>query len=583
MTPSGRLQALRPRPVAAPRRPSPTLRQPQADRHGQSAEEGLLRLQRVAGNRATLHFLQRWGETTTKKTALGKATPDEVKTEKDLAAEGKSETADTPESLAAWAQDKHSGLLGSAGLDADPRQANKVIAAKFPKGPGLSTAQYRLVDKFSNLRSIKGANWLSHAGMFTVPRAEEYLEDHKFQTWLRLDAANRVLLAYIAWRRRGDLGEDVVAGTPPYNLGRSMDAKDKKVKRRDQKDIKEAIDEDIRGQWLKTLANPSDGDKYRARQGIRAGGALDHKQSAMDEADVMQTHASAQVVLERVLLMLHAGLQVYNDKEGEHQDYKGSVVRALSHGGRVTVRVPQIVKKKDANRLMEWLGVTSKSGKLKKGNGFFKRAFGTHHQAIGKNEKGVDGKRVAGTGKFREQGGKGAAIDSKVGSTQLFGLNLAAGGLGKRDFNGDVILPDGAHGHLLLVWRPPTTDRDGALQIGIETTGPHAPSTVGYTHNAQSSEATANPESSFGGLKADKVGDGSPDVLGLRLKAKSEQRHRDDAKTNARLVDLTKMGDKWLDDLKELESQFQDLKKSVSNANEYLVGTREDLKDALDA
>ena len=117
---------------------------------------------------------------------------------------------------------------------------------------------------------------------------------------------------------------------------------------------------------------------------------------------------------------------------------------------------------------------------------------------------------------------------------KLYGLDLAAGGLGRRDFNGDVILPDGGHGHMFIGFTKPTKHHDGALQIGIETTGPGADSLVGYKHDWNSTEATANPESSFYGHKMQKVGGGK---LG----------------TNQRLVDLNKVqtdsGQSWLEHL----------------------------------
>ena len=158
---------------------------------------------------------------------------------------------------------------------------------------------------------------------------------------------------------------------------------------------------------------------------------------------------------------------------------------------------------------------------------------------IGDNKKGV-----AGTGSFVEEGGKGASMSNKTSrGVKLFGLDLAAGGLGKRDFNGDVILPDGGHGHMFIGFTKPTTKKDGALQIGIETTGPGADSLVGYKHDWNSTEATANPESSFYGHKMQKIGGGK---LG----------------TNQRLVDLNKLqadeGKKWTEYLDELGTALDD-------------------------
>jgi hypothetical protein len=143
-----------------------------------------------------------------------------------------------------------------------------------------------------------------------------------------------------------------------------------------------------------------------------------------------------------------------------------------------------------------------------------------------------ENKRGPGTGSFVEEGGKPASMANKTSKgVKLFGLDLAAGGLGRRDFNGDVILPDGAHGHMFIGFTKPTKKTDGALQIGLETTGPGVDGLVGNKHNWLSTEATANPESSFFGHKMQKIGGG-----GLKV--------------NQRLVDLNKVqtdaGQKWL-------------------------------------
>ncbi|MDP9072910.1 MAG: hypothetical protein M3N98_01825 [Actinomycetota bacterium] len=525
----------------------------------------VLRLRRLAGNEALVQCKKGSAKVTTTRDTAIKQTPEELETAKSK--------GDAPTTVN-YARDKYGSKLTAAGLDPDPAVSSEIIGKKFPKGPGLTDLQYGVIKQFSKSKTGNGQIWLSEAGMFTVERAEAYLKAHKYQAWLRLDAANRVLLGYMAWRRSHEIGLNVVEGTPAYRLGRSMDAKDDQVDPATRAGANKDIDQDIRDQWVNTLGSYSLNDDAKA--GIAQGGARDENGKKMSQKRVANLQTTSNTVLEKVLLLLQAGLQVYDDDDGKHVDYEGAVARALSHGGRVTVRVPQVVSNKDANKLTEWLGVTTKGGKLRQDRGLFTRGFGTHHQAIGKNKKGV-----AGTGKFREQGGKGAALNSKFGSTQLIGLNLSVGGLGNKDFNGDVILPDGAHGHLLLVWRPPTTDRDGALQIGIETTGPHAKSTVGYKHDANSSEATANPESSFGGLKADKVGSGSAEMLGMGLGKKTADRQKSDAQTNARLVDLTKMSGDWLANLKQLEQQFNSIQKFQAQKNELLVGARQEFEDEL--
>ena len=61
---------------------------------------------------------------------------------------------------------------------------------------------------------------------------------------------------------------------------------------------------------------------------------------------------------------------------------------------------------------------------------------------------------------------------------------------------------------MLLVFAPPTADKDGDLMIGIETAAPGATSPVGYEHGLRSTEATSSPESVLHGHKPDKIGGG---------------------------------------------------------------------------
>ncbi|MGH8979428.1 MAG: DUF4157 domain-containing protein, partial [Acidimicrobiales bacterium] len=209
--------------------------------------------------------------TTTTHTGLGKKMPEEVKTGKDRRKESLKKGEELhyarPRSegfaYGLWRFENGEKFL-DAGFDSDPLKTSEIIGSKFPKGPGLTGLQYELIDEFS--KTEHGERWLDEAGMFTVQRAEEYLSAHKFQAWLRLDAANRILLAYIAWRRRDEIGLDVVEGTPPYNLGRSMDGKDSSFSDRRRKKYQKQIDSDIRDEWVKTLKQPDEGQLDMAKK-----------------------------------------------------------------------------------------------------------------------------------------------------------------------------------------------------------------------------------------------------------------------------------------------------------------------------
>ncbi|MEU6474094.1 hypothetical protein ABZ927_35945 [Streptomyces massasporeus] len=122
--------------------------------------------------------------------------------------------------------------------------------------------------------------------------------------------------------------------------------------------------------------------------------------------------------------------------------------------------------------------------------------------------------------------------------SHLYGLPLAVGGMGNNDYHGDTILPDESYGHLFMGYKPPTSKRDGALQVGIETAGPGGRTPDGYEHGVTSSEKNNNPVSHLGGHKDDKPGAKAP--------LASSQRH----------VDLREFGD-WVQKLKRLEQDWK--------------------------
>ncbi|WP_346429499.1 hypothetical protein [Streptomyces sp. WAC 06738] len=215
----------------------------------------------------------------------------------------------------------------------------------------------------------------------------------------------------------------------------------------------------------------------------------------------------SRTILRRVFLLLQCGLQVYRDgAPGGHRPLLGTdVARALAHGGRVNIRIPQCDGAAAPYALLDWLGLTADGRDADPAE---RRRAGSHHMRIGRNGAG------AGSETFEELGGHGASARNAVRKlfgprrVRLYGVDLAAGGLGTADFNGDVVVPDGSHGHMFLGFTPPGRHHDGALQVGVETIAPGAPSPVGYRHTWRSTEATANPESRFFGFKQDKIGDG---------------------------------------------------------------------------
>jgi hypothetical protein len=415
----------------------------------------------------------------------------------------------------------------------------KRLEKRFPKGPLFTDAD--LVDIQVLGSTQDGREWLEEVGIGLWSDATAYLNAADYKGWLKLAPGKRLLLATRAWK--DGLGANDPNPPPSFTLGRAMAIQTGGLDDNAKARVEQERDAQIRDAFVNTLMPVGAGELAAVRA------------TAGNDADALIAHnAQAQHILARILMILQLGLQVYDPNQATHVDFKtGDVVRALAHGGRVNIRIPALSgknKNDGAYALTDWIGITDQGTEV---DAVKVRGFGTHHMKIGENKHGP------GTGSFVEEGGKSASMSNKTSGVKLFGLDLAAGGLGRQDFNGDVILPDGGHGHMFIGFTKPTRKRDGALQIGIETTGPGADSLVGYKHDWNSTEATANPESSFYGHKMQKIGGGK-------------------LKTNQRLVDLNKLqtgaGQKWLAALDEFAT---DVEESLALADGHERGVYESL------
>lgn len=349
--------------------------------------------------------------------------------------------------------------------------------------------------------------WLQRVGIGTYQEAEYYVGG-PYDEWMRLPSGRRVLVATLAIQKRipplPETMTDPPIG-PDYTLGRFMLTKSPNVAEDVKEEMKREMYEQIRQTAVDTLHPAGLPDKRR------------HPGAGQIPGKWMRKDADARALLTKVLLILRNGLKLYDAGRKVHvDDHQQDVVRALAHGGRVVIDIPALADGQSPYALTDFLGATQpvpgrpdtdgRDAEYQPGRSLYERDFATHRMEITEGEEGKPGK-------FQEQGEFPAAVKnflSKAGSKPptLLGMDIAGGGLGARDWNGDMILPNGSWGHILLVFQKPTATTKGSLLIGIETLAPGAKSPVGYEHKATSSEATANDESVLHGHKADKVGEG---------------------------------------------------------------------------
>ena len=399
----------------------------------------------------------------------------------------------------------------------------------------------------------------------TVKEAIDYIGKQDFTKWLDLPPAKRLLISSFVNQAVDDLDAlldalprsllpesiksrqniqmmyDKLKETPAYQMALSY-----------TKNMPE-IREYTRRQWQETLTSNTELDSITTNALKKQG----YKDKEIE--NLKKQHKFSKELLRKLFVLMHEGLKERTAND-DYIPWTENMATALSHGGRVNIRIPALNETIDNPfELTDWLGITE-NGKMnsspENGNAIFKRSFGTHYLDID-NAKDI----------FQEKGGQKAAVRAKLNpDTQLFGLNLAAGGFGKEDYNGKVIVPDGSHGHMFIGFRKPTTKNDGGLQIGVETTAPGVDSMVGYKHNMFSSEKTANPLSSFGGSKDDKHGVGKLDWNRVTL---------------SELDSTDKNGPSWLNKLKEKDDMFE-LQRSKGLANIYtLLGTRDEFEKRL--
>lgn len=448
--------------------------------------------------------------------------------------------------------------MGKAVRTVDPlvnQQVRKALSQRLKSGPLFSD---------EDLAAIRDCDptWLRDVGLGTHGEAVAYHDAGKYHQWLTLAPGKRVLIATIAWNKDKSAGDDAESHkSPAYTLGRTLRLlKPDGMSSEEVTTFTNQHDRQIREAFVDTLV-PRD----------RPEGQED------DDATAAKVDR-ARDILTRVFLILQNGLKVY--KGGTHVDYReGDVARALAHGGRVNIRIPQLSKGDTPFGLSDWIGLTDKGKDVDPAE---RRGYSSHRMSIGKNKKGEPG-----TGRFEERGGKRTGLRNgfvsqlekwsgrSLTDSRSYGIDPAAGGWGSKDFNSEVVTPDGGHGHLFLRFQPPDAKTDGGLQIGMETTGPGALSPVGHVHDWTSTEKTANPESSFYGHKQNKIGEGKDLAVNQRMVV---------------LQEFTTETRGWLDFLRHMEEYWNQLlaqadgdPAATRELYEQLVGRREDAFQPPDA
>ena len=402
---------------------------------------------------------------------------------------------------------------------------------------GFNSSELNAIDFLDRSDSI---GWLQKTGFFNEQQSRNYLEKSNFKDWQSLTPQKRMLIAYYS----SDFKAVTEMGNPATWLHGSIYGG---FKRGDAFEQTQKI-------WEETMKAPND---------ERIAAAAAHKdkdtpfvtmkvfKGADDSrlSELAQAHAK---FVERVFIILQNSqinvLKENGDTDEGFKSFETPISELLSHGGRTNIILPKLKSDKDnPHEIADWLGIT-KTGKQNDEIGAYRRQFATHDlRRTDDGEHVKEGKGI--TSNFRNFTDREL---SRTGQVNI-GLDISMGGIGNLDFNGEVIMPDGGHGHFFVQYKPPTQAKVGAIMIGLETTAPSQNwlgtehdakySSIGQKHGLFSSEKTAATTSLAGGTKINALG----------------------AKANGRIADLRKDSDKNISQANVLSS----LKAFEAKLNEH--------------
>ena len=344
------------------------------------------------------------------------------------------------------------------------------VTTRYGKpGQGLTKTEYEVFGKYSYDPLIKKAMGIKN-DLYQLQQIA--LGGDKTKMWNSLTLTERMVAAFYAFEVKAKGNHDCDESWSHHNAafleGASMNEQNPEAK-------KSAIEKRTKKAWAETLKEPTPED-------------LSQLKNKKDQEKI----PLQQDILRKIMTILEKETYVDGAK------YKGEVETLLSHGGRVNMIIPKLAgKDSKKDEFMIKMGLFDEKGKKNSKAGVEMRLASSHD--IVKNPDGT----------FRETKAPWYGALNVTGASKKMGMNIAAGGAGKLDINGEVIKPDGSHGHLYMHWLPPTEKSDGVFQVGLETTAFSAfggiKGTTGRSHGFTDNEDTATPVSSMDGAKNDRA------------------------------------------------------------------------------
>ena len=364
----------------------------------------------------------------------------------------------------------------------------------------------KAIEELSNIPN--GKTFLSQNGMLTQEEVAEIAVDKKvFGDWERVEEHDfRKMTVGLMPDVRGEAVLSPIKRLQIATYQRDLGIKDEKfrqtpgylryeaneLKKGSQEHKKDIYEKDTK-MWEQTLDNQTNSEDESLEK---------YKE---------QTE-SANSILRRIFIILHDGLKYREDeKPNIFKDWDESVAVALSHGGRVMINLPPIKQNENENEFIQWLFGTSPESDLTRKPQSYDKIKDPNNKSDHYKAK-VD-TRIASShnvkvteSSLEEEKSNTFDVKGKTGlksTIKHYGMDIPLGGLGNEDLAGDVILPDGRHGHIYIYYRPPSLTLPGSVLIGAETSRMAHTDVFGMYHDQRGAPAEF---SSTGTSKGGRIG-----------------------------------------------------------------------------
>jgi hypothetical protein len=238
-------------------------------------------------------------------------------------------------------------------LDNDAKEAEKIAKVHYKANDQKSLLNEVQLGQISDLsKTPKGIAWLRKAGFKPTDEVVKYSTGKDFKNWENEAAPFKMQVATYQYFSG-------LQNTPGYHKALSALGK------------KDKIYENDADAWAKTLQTPKQLSD-QTKEALTQNNQKYQKNTSPDlsarkgqghlgsESELLKTNAAAMNIVQRIFIVLQKGLTFTKDGEN-FQNWEQPVAVALSHGGRVNIRIPKVAKGEEQHALF---GVGKKQDEL---------------------------------------------------------------------------------------------------------------------------------------------------------------------------------------------------------------------------